>query len=60
MSMKEEWRFVSTRCGGLYAVGHPGTGTGELQMEELSADSWDTKNWVNLSYVVYLEVMSPG
>ena len=44
MSMKEEWRSVSTRCGGPFAVGLPGTTPGELQMEELSADNWGTKN----------------
>ena len=44
MSMKEEWRSVSTRCGGPFAVGRPGIAPGELQMEELSADNWDTKN----------------
>ena len=44
MSMKEEWRSVSTRCGGPFAVAHPGTAAGELQMEELSADNWGTKN----------------
>ena len=45
MSMREEWRSVSTRCGGPFAEGHPaGTTPGELQMEELSADNWGTKN----------------
>lgn len=44
MSMKGEWRSVSTRCGGPFAEGHidPGGGTiitGELQMEELSVDN---------------------
>ena len=48
MSMREEWRSVSTRCGGPFAVDHPGPATGELQMEELSADNSDTKNSVNL------------
>ena len=39
MSMKEEWRSVSTRCGGPFAVCHIYGFTpapGELQMEELS------------------------
>ena len=50
MSMKEEWRYVSTRSGEPFAVGHIGTNgiitdtTGELQMEELSVDNWDIKN----------------
>ena len=39
MSMKEEWRSVSTRCGEPFAVCHIYGFTpapGELQMEELS------------------------
>ena len=38
MIMKEEWRFVSTRCGEPFAVGQV-TAAGELQMEELSANN---------------------
>ena len=38
MSMREEWRSVSTRCGELFAVGHVST-AGELQMEELSVNN---------------------
>ena len=38
MSMREEWRSVSTRCGGPFAVGQV-TAAGELQMEELSANN---------------------
>ena len=39
MNMKEEWRSVSTRCGELFAVGHPGPTAGESQMEELSVNN---------------------
>ena len=49
MSMKEEWRSVSTRHGEPFAVGHLVTATGALQMEELSVNNWDTKNWVSQS-----------
>ena len=52
MSMKEGWRSVSTRCGGPFAMGQPGiTGpaTGELMMQELSVDNWDTKTLASLS-----------
>ena len=59
MSMKDEWRSVSTRSGELFAVGHIDgitPTTGELQMEELFADNWDTKNLASLSCVMYLEV----
>ena len=38
MNMREEWRSVSTRCGGLFAVGQF-TVAGELQMEELSVNN---------------------
>ena len=37
MSMREEWRSVSTRCGGPFAVGQ--VTAGELQMGELSANN---------------------
>ena len=52
MSMKEEWRSVSTSCGEPFAMGQPritGTATGELTMQESSVDSWDTKTLVSLS-----------
>ena len=55
MSMKEEWRSVSTRSGEPFAVGQSRvTGlltdtTGELQMEELSVDNWDIKNLASYS-----------
>ena len=52
MSMREEWRSVSTRCGEPFAVGHIDTGTtttGELQMEELSVGNWDIKNLASWS-----------
>ena len=53
MSMREEWRSVSTKSGEPFAVGHIDTGiipaTGELQMEELSVDNWDTKNLASWS-----------
>ena len=39
MSTREEWRSVSIRCGGPFAVGHPGTAAGELQMEESSVNN---------------------
>ena len=44
MSMKEEWRSVSIRCGGPFAEVQGGitgliTAIGELQMEELSVDN---------------------
>ena len=45
--MKEEWRSVSTRSGGPFAVGQDTT-SGELQMEELSVNNWDTKNLASL------------
>ena len=55
MSMREEWRSVSIRCGEPFAVGHPGTATtGALQMEELCVDNWETKNSVQLSSAMYL------
>ena len=38
MSMKEEWRSVSTRCGEPFAVGQV-TAAGEFQMEELSVNN---------------------
>ena len=38
MSMKEEWRSVSTRCGEVFAVGQV-TAAGESQMEELSVNN---------------------
>ena len=38
MSMREEWRSVSTRCGELFAVGQV-TAAGEFQMEELSVNN---------------------
>ena len=38
MSMREEWRSVSTRCGEPFAVGQF-TVAGELQMEELSVNN---------------------
>ena len=38
--MREEWRSVSTKCGGPFAGDHINTGitttSGEFQMEELS------------------------
>ena len=51
--MREEWRSVSTRPGGPFAVGHPGTTTGELQMEEWSVDNLDIKNWVSVCCVMF-------
>ena len=38
MSMKEEWRSVSTRCGGPFAVDQVTT-AGELQTGELSVNN---------------------
>ena len=38
MSMREEWRSVSTRSGGPFAEDQV-TAAGELQMEELSANN---------------------
>ena len=38
MSMREEWRSVSTKCGGPFAVGQV-TAAGESQMGELSANN---------------------
>ena len=41
--MREEWKSVSTRPGGPFAVNHIDTGitttSGEFQMEELSVDN---------------------
>ena len=51
MSMREGWRSVSTRSGEPFAVGQVYTAAGELQMEELSANNWDTKNLASLCVV---------
>ena len=48
--MKEEWRSASTRSGEPFAVGQVTT-SGELQMEELSVNNWDTKNLASLCVV---------
>ena len=45
--MKEGWRSVSTMSGEPFAVGQDTT-AGELQMEELSVNNWDTKNLASL------------
>ena len=58
MSMKEEWRSVSTRCGEPFAVGQV-TAAGEFQMEELSVNNQDTKNLASVYCVEYLELTSP-
>ena len=55
MSMREEWRYVSTGCGAPFAMGQPGTPTGMFQMQELSVDNWDTKNLASLSGKMCLE-----
>jgi len=47
MSMREGWRSVSTRSGEPFAVGQV-IAAGELQMEELSVNNWDTKNLASL------------
>ena len=52
MSMREGWRSVLTRSGEPFAVGQVYTAAGELQMEELSVNNWDT-NWLDLNVVSY-------
>ena len=47
MSMREQWRSVSTKSGAPFAVDH-GSTSGELQMGELCVNNWDTNNLASL------------